>query len=258
MTRITCVFRRTAEGRLALAFAADLLRLLGSAAGETLNIYVEPGEADAARISSQATPTSQILAEQNSRILEEVAGLTGLPAGAIDISESAADCILVDHILAFERADLDVLYPSREKTILGRGRGPLLVPFGDSHTALPAANIAIMLGKLLALPVVFYHTTWADETVTSQVPADHMCEGAKEVAVLLRQNATNAGIEFSFVIETADDVAEGILQCALRQSARLIVMPRSAKTTIGCYVNQALAKTPVPLLAVPSKPGRQQ
>ena len=258
MAKITCVFRRTAEGRLALLFAADLLKLLGSAAGEVLNIYLDPGQADAERISSEACPVTEILAAQNDRVLAEVAKLTALPAKSIAITESDSDCILIDHFTAFERADLDVLFPSREKTLLSRGKGPLLVPFGDSHTALPAANIAIMLGKALALPVVFYHTTWVDETVASKVPEDHMCQGAKEVAELLKQNATAAGIDFSFAIETADDVAEGILQCSLRRSVRLIVMPRSAKTTIGCYVNQALAKTPVPLLAVASKPGRLQ
>jgi nucleotide-binding universal stress UspA family protein len=258
MAHITCVFRRTTEGRLALLFAADLLKHLGSGSGEILNIYLDPGQADAERISSEASPVDQIVAEQNSRVLAEVANLTGLPGKLIAITGTDTDGIVVDHIMAFERADLDVLYPSREKTILGRGKGPLLVPFGDSCTALPAANIAIMLGKMLALPVVFYHTTWVDEKVSSQAPEDHMCAGAKEIAELLKQNATRAGVDFSFAIETADDVAEGILQCALRRSVRLIVMPRSAKTTIGCYVNQALAKTPVPLLAVAAKPGRHQ
>jgi nucleotide-binding universal stress UspA family protein len=258
MTKITCVYRRTTEGRLALVFAADLLKLLGSESGEILNVYLDPGRADATRISSNDCPIDQILAEQESRVLAEVATLTGVPARAIAITACDADCILIDHTTAFERADLDVLYPSREKTLLARGKGPLLVPFGDSNTALPAANIAIMLGKTLSVPVVFYHTTWVDEAVTSRAPEDHMCQGAREIAELLKQNATKAGIEFSFAIETADDVAEGILQCALRRSVRLIVMPRSAKTTIGCYVNQALAKTPVPLLAVASKPGRHQ
>jgi hypothetical protein len=132
------------------------------------------------------------------------------------------------------------------------------VPFGDSLTAFPAANMAITLGKKLALPVVFYHTTWKDEEEQSTDPADHMCDGARAVRKLLEETATKAGVEFSFAIETADDVAEGILQCAMRLSVRLIVMPRSAKTTLGCYVNQALAKTPVPLLAVAAKAGRVQ
>jgi hypothetical protein len=250
MTKFTCVFRRTTEGRLALSFAADLFKKLDRGPGKTLHIFLEPDLADAARISTEAKAVDQILTDQNSAVLAEAAAGTGLSNAEIEITNQEGDGIIIDHATAFERADLDVLYPSREKTLLARGKGPLLVPFGDSLSAFPAAKIAIDLGKKLALPVVFYHTTWKDQETPSTDPADHMCEGAREVQKLLTDAATKAGIDFSFAIETADDVAEGILHCAMRLSVRLIVMPRSAKTTLGCYVNQALAKTPVPLLAV--------
>ncbi|MBS1992973.1 MAG: universal stress protein [Cyanobacteria bacterium SZAS LIN-3] len=260
MEKITCVFRRSTEGRLALLFAADLIRLCQEADGvnNVLHIYLETGEADAAQIASESRPVANLLAEQNAHVLAEVAAITGLAPEFIALAGTDTSGIIVDHTMAFERADLDVLSPSREQSLLARGKGPLLVPFGDSLSALPAANIAIALGKKLTLPVVFYHTTWRDESVASPKAEDHMCAEAREVAAVLKSRATTIGVEFSFAVETADDVAEGILQCALRQGARLIIMPRSAKTTIGCYVNQALAKTPVPLLAVAAKPGRQQ
>ncbi len=101
MAKVTCVFRRTAEGRLALIFAADLLKLLGSASGEVLNIYLDPGQADAERISSEARSVDQLVAAQNGRVLAEVAKLTGLPAKAIAITENDGDCILVDHFHGF-------------------------------------------------------------------------------------------------------------------------------------------------------------
>jgi len=256
MVKITCAFRRTIEGRLAISFGADLLKLLSEGPNDSLYIFLNQGSSEAAEISSDSLSTAQILTEQYNRVLAEVAQQTGLPSSKIILTDQDNDGILIDHASAFERADLDVLYPSREKSLLARGSGPLLVPFGDSLSALPAANIAIMLAKKLALPVVFYHTTWIDESQPSTKAEDHMCNGARQVAALLKATADVAAVQYNFVVETADDVAEGILQCSLRQSVRLIVMPRSAKTTIGCYVNQALAKTPVPLLAVASKSGR--
>ena len=256
MEKITCVFHRSTEGRLALLFASDLLKMLSAT---PLYVYLDAGRSDAEQIAGadQNNSVETLLTEQDAHVLAEVAAITGLPPEQIVLSGTDTSGIIVDHNMAFERAELDVLSPSREKALLARGKGPLLVPFGDSLSALQAANIAIELAARLTLPVVFYHTTWKDETLASQSAEDHMCAEAKLVAEALKNCATAAGVEFSFVVETADDVAEGILQCALRQSVRLIVMPRSAKTTIGCYVNQALAKTPVPLLAVAAKSGRQ-
>jgi len=254
MEKITCVFRRSTEGRLALLFAADLLKRLEL---KVLTVYLEEGRADAGRICSDERPVAQLLAEQNAQVVAAVASITGLTPEQIVLTASDTTGIIVDHSMAFERAELDVLSPSREKALLIRGKGPLLVPFGDSLSALHAANIAIELAAKLVLPVVFYHTTWKDESLASAQPEDHMCAEAKQVAEALKTSATASGVQHSFVVETADDVAEGILQCSLRLGVRMIVMPRSAKTTIGCYVNQALAKSPVPLLAVAAKSGRQ-
>ncbi|MBU6454542.1 MAG: hypothetical protein KGS72_22425 [Cyanobacteria bacterium REEB67] len=167
------------------------------------------------------------------RVLNEVAAITGWPPERIVLTDELlksgdANEILVDHISAFERADLDVLYPSREQSLLARGKGTILVPFGDSQSALTVAQIALDIAAAMTLPVVFYHTTWIDQSVHSDKPEEHMCQAARQVAATLRQTAEAVG-------------------------DKLIVMPRSAKTTMGCYVNQALAKTPLPLLTVAAK-----
>lgn len=252
MTQITCFYRRTAQGRLALRFAADLVNLLQETSSP-LALYLEPGEGEALLLACTQRSPADLIREQNSLVLADAANLTGFSIDEIAVTAVETQGILVDHTMAFERADLDVLYPSRERALLARGRGPILVPFGDSLSAVRAAQIALDLAGRLALPVVFYHTTWKDDTVQSEKPDDHMCNGAKMAAGALKQLAQGARVEFTFAIETADDVADGILQCAMRHSARLIVMPRSAKTTIGCYVNQVLGKTPIPLLAVAAR-----
>ena len=117
---------------------------------------------------------------------------------------------------------------------------------------MPAAEIAFDLAQNLELPVVLYHTTWTVPGLSATDAKEHMCSSAQALLKTLQTMAEKSGVECTVVVETADDVVEGLLHCALRQSARLIVMSRTAKTTIGCYVSQTLRKTPIPLLAIAS------
>jgi nucleotide-binding universal stress UspA family protein len=195
----------------------------------------------------------KLMAIEARLVQNDVLRKTNLAQGAITLDTNhAASGIIVDHNLAFERDDLSVLFPCRESTLLGRGNGPILVPFGDGQSVMPAAQLGFALAQKLSLPVVLYHTTWSVPGLTATDPKEHMCSSAQALLKTLQTMAEQSGVECSVVVETADDVVEGLLQCALRQSARLIVMSRSAKTTIGCYVSQTLRKTPIPLLAIAS------
>lgn len=268
MTQISCVYSRTATGRLALIFAADLWSKLHSAEPATTNGPKQTGQADSAQDQPlhvylrsdpdgaaliDAGAANTLMATEASLVHDDVVRKTKLAAGAIALDANhAANGVIVDHNLAFERDDLSVLFPCRESTLLGRGNGPILVPFGDGQSVMPAAEIAFDLAQHLGLPVVLYHTTWTVPGLSTTDPKEHMCSSAQALLKTLRSMAEQSGVECSVVVETADDVVEGLLHCALRQSARLIVMSRSAKTTIGCYVSQTLRKTPIPLLAIAS------
>lgn len=256
MTQISCVYSRTATGRLALVFAADLWSKLQSAGtgklnAQPLHIYLRRDAEGAALIDG--SQTNNLMATEASLVRSDVLTKTNLGPDSIVLDNNhTADGVIVDHNLAFERDDLSVLFPCRESTLLGRGNGPILVPFGDGQSVMPAAQVAFALAKKLGLPVVLYHTTWSVPGLTAADPQAHMCASAQALLKTLQSMAEQSGVECSAVVETADDVVEGLLQCALRQSARLIVMSRSAKTTIGCYVSQTLRKTPIPLLAIAS------
>ena len=251
MTQISCVYNRTAVGRLALVFAADLWSKLYADNGNNLHIYLRSDPAGAASIDANAA--DKLMAVEARLVHGDVLRKSNLPAAALTIDTNhAVSGIIVDHNLAFEREDLSVLFPCRESTLLGRGTGPILIPFGDGQSCMPAAELGLALAKKLGLPVVFYHTTWAVPGLAETDAQAHMCASAQKLLKTLQAMAEQAGVECSLVIETADDVVEGLLHCALRQSARLIVMSRSAKTTVGCYVSQTLRKTPIPLLAMAS------
>jgi hypothetical protein len=281
MIQISCVYSRTASGRLALCFAAELWKALDAAPG-ALHILLNHDEAAAALLGD---PAAFVDAERT-LVLTDIMRKTGLPAESVVIDSgvletssavanslatvnrliasegviaSAANNLIIDHGLAFVRDDLSVLYPCHEQTLLGRnsryGSGslaPLVVPFGDGESCLPAAAIACEMAAALNLPVLFYHTTWKVEGLEDASAEAHMCAAALAVKGRLEATARQYRVNHSFVIERADDVVEGLLQCALKERAALIVMSRSAKTTVGCYVAQALDKTPVPLLALAS------
>jgi nucleotide-binding universal stress UspA family protein len=261
MTQISCVYSRTATGRLALVFAADLWSKLhgvssatASSKDQPLHVYLRSDPAGAAAIEASLTKAiGNLMAVEANLVRSDVLAKTNLAPDSIVLdSNHAANGVIVDHNLAFERADLSVLFPCRESTLLGRGNGPILIPFGDGQSVMPAAQVGFAMAKKLDLPVVLYHTTWTVPGLTAADPQAHMCASAQALLKTLQSMAEKSGVECSVVVETADDVVEGLLHCALRQSARLIVMSRSAKTTIGCYVSQTLRKTPIPLLAIAS------
>lgn len=242
MIQITSVYRKTAEGAQAQAFAADLARRLGC---EALNVYVR---LDPSAIALPATSIGELSARELERIPADVRRATGFEK--VVLAADVLGGIIVDHGALIECEEVDTLYPRRETSIVARGQGPVLIPFGDSLEAMVAAERGFALAKALALPVVLYHTTWKDATVGSHNPEDHMCPEAEEVSRRMYALADSLGVECKSVIETADDVVEGIIRCAMRESARLIVMSRSSKTTVGCYVDQAVKQSPVPLLAI--------
>ena len=267
MTQISCVYSRTATGRLALIFAADLWSKLHGGKSATsngakqtaqaepahdqpLHVYLRSDPDGAALIDAGAADS--LMTTEARLVHDDVVRKTNLTPGAITMDANHASGVIVDHNLAFERDDLSVLFPCRESTLLGRGNGPILVPFGDGQSVMPAAEIAFDLAQNLGLPVVLYHTTWTVPGLNTTDPKEHTCASAQALLKTLQTMAEQSGVECSVVVETADDVVEGLLHCALRQSARLIVMSRSAKTTIGCYVSQTLRKTPIPLLAIAS------
>lgn len=238
MTQITAVYRRTSKGGLSVSFAADLVRRLGH---ETLHVTapIDPTHSSVDVLQ---------FARQRLLIVEDVRRMTALQS--VEFVETPLSGIVVDHGQTAEYEEVDTLYPRLENTLCERGCGPIVVPFGDSLEAVTAAERGFDLARGLALPVVLYHTTWIDLDCKSTNPEDHMCPEAIVVKERLTKLATDRGLQVKSVVETAEDVVEGIVRCGMRESARLIVMSRSSKTTVGCYVDQALRQSPISLLAI--------
>ena len=191
------------------------------------------------------------------------------------LSESFAAIVGAAHGL------VDVLMPADEVGLDARGEGPLLVPFSDGESGLVAATSAIRMvlaqrqknsagacstttaasSKTGSPPnlspaqtnptsqpeVIFYHTTWTDERANSPDAIDQMCVEATRVMLAIEAAATKAGIRFRTIVETHDDVVQGVIEMAQEQRATLVVMARGARIRQGSYVGRTLQQSSVPV-----------
>lgn len=160
------------------------------------------------------------------------------------------DTLFVAHELDAVSRRAHVLLPFDERTVFGRGKGGILLPFSDGSSGPDAFPLAFHLAKQLGVPLIAYHTTWPKDGETSTHPQYHMCEGAQQVQLSLAAKTYDTGVELRFVIELAEEVVAGIVRAALVNHASMIVMARGGKTLVGCYVERTLQQSPVPVLAV--------
>lgn len=245
--------------KIALSFAASLLSNLKLAA---LHLYI-PGEDDSGQGDKHKMQRERVLQVVLNRhaIDPSRIQLHGGDLRLLSTEQMPQNAILVQDDL--RRDDVHTLAPFDEARFAGRSGGGLLVPFGEGHSGLSSATLALALAEELHMPVTFYHTTWPAAGCTSPDARQHMCSEALAVCQTLERMATSAGVSFHTHIEMANDVVEGILQCAValprpgRASlpADLIVMSAGTNIGIGSYVDKTMAFSSTPLLVVAGKGG---
>lgn len=241
------IFRLGPQGKATFCFAGDLARTLSN--GRVLVLVGE--ESAAASRLAKLNPDDLQLERVKKLLAHNSNGLTvetrTFSTGSLP--EFPRNSLLVDRVLADQRCGVPILVPFEEKSLSSRSAGaPFIIPFGDGLSGVRAAETALPIAKCLNRPAVFYHTSWREPSVTSDDPRDHMCTTARQNMAALEQLGTKLGVQYKSVVETTDDTAEGILQCAMRNRAGLIVMARRLKPGIGCYVTRALQQSPVPIL----------
>lgn len=155
-------------------------------------------------------------------------------------------------------ADRRVTYcaPFEESSLLGRGKGEILVPLGNGEAGRHAVRAGLPVAHALGLPVVFYHTTWRDPRVASDDPAAHVCGTARDVLLAAESEAARLGIPHRTALAMAEDVVEGTLARALADRCVLLIVARGLNTGRGSYVDLWLEKSPIPVLAMGRDGGR--
>lgn len=145
--------------------------------------------------------------------------------------------------------DVSQIVPFGETNVCGRGEGEVMIPFGSGESGKESAKIGLSLARKLGLGVVFWHTTWKNRKVLSPEPEEHMVIEAKNVLSEIQKRADDTKVKHRYVIETADDVVEGIIRFALKEHAVMIVMSRGRNTGMGRYGERLIERrSPVPVL----------
>ncbi len=221
-----------------LAFARALMVCFGST-----ELYV--------RSVSPQGDFAHLASEQVLRVRADVAALTGIDSKQVQvIGDFPAGCIAVDNLPICSRHDVIWVVPMDERGLTTRGRGNILVPFGNGVSALKALALAGPIAQSSGLPLLFYHTSWKNPQVASKDPADHICLDARAIQTKLVASAASLGVQASSVIECAEDVADGILHTAMLTQSRIIVMPQSQMVEVGDYCYRVKDKSPVPVMII--------
>jgi len=256
---VCAIFGERRSMKSAIMYAGRLAALLH--AGE-LHIYL-PG-ADGTQVAPSMTP-GRAAELQRQRVKDLVSQWQPTPVVVHDDLDLATahpsrlpeNALVVSNELALRRRHLTVLQPFEETHVL-RASGSILVPFGDGNSGIVAAAVALQLARTTHLDVVFYHTTWADESVQSEDPVDHLCQSAREHYHELQRMAIQANVGHSMAVEMVSDVVSGMLHCALNGSlsvedphpVNLIVAAHGVNTYSGSYLEEALNVSSTPILVV--------
>jgi nucleotide-binding universal stress UspA family protein len=246
---VTVLYEHSVSGRNSLAVAFDLLAKLKSkdlkvVIPQPAELGAEANKLSASRLASSLeasvrstgiTVSVESIAQASQRLVSQASQSLIVSSNPIDDFEFILD--KVNLLVSFDEEKLD-----------GRGSGPLVFPFGSGESGWHAAQFALPLAQAMGLPVEFYHTTWTDPARPDVPPADQMCAAAIELRRKLEERAASLGIKFNTTVETADDVAEGLIRFSLRKGACLIAMARGRNTRAGSYVTQLLEQSPIPLV----------
>lgn len=250
--KICVIFNDTSSGHAELKYAADITMRLNS----PLTVLIQNSLETAtllAKNNKQNAKEIQETAEE--RIDKKVYSLINeflwvsyevMPDNPKLLNSEKT--IFISNSLIHERNDLSVLAPFDEVGLLERGPGEIMIPFGNGESGIFAVNETLPLINRLGLNVVFWHTTWKNPALAEATAETHMVPEAKSVLKIIQQKANELGIKHRNVIETADDVVEGIIRFALKEHCVMVVMARGRKTGAGRYGDRLIKRSsPVPV-----------
>jgi len=259
--KVCIKFRDTAAGQRELGYAADFVRRSGA---QELYVYIEQDTQVVKAVATDDLLHSALLHRRCmvTACVGEVARLLPHQVQVVEVvdwdnlSYPSGDVVVVGQEFQCRRTPpgTSMLVPFYERTLAASG-GPLVFPFGNRDTGLRAARLGLRIAGAMNREAVFYHTTWPRAGVSSTEPREHLCPGAVDVCAKLEALAAGSGVKHRTVLEMAPDVTKGILDCAGRELAGLIVVAYGrwkggTGGGSGSYVDRILHRTAIPTLIV--------
>ena len=124
----------------------------------------------------------------------------------------------------------------------------IMVPLGNAENGIEATKLAIKLANIVGSNILFWHTTWPDESIDSDDPRDNMCPRAKDIMERCVAMTEDIGLLYSQRIEMwPGDIATGCVQAAHEENCSLILMKLGAGIVQGswCYDVSDISTIPV-------------
>ncbi len=256
MKHVCVVYEETRTGLTSLRMALDAARLFCS--HSPLQVFVATDESTLQLLGDEKHATANsVLVERVRQRVAEFAGTQLFEVRTYATNsrpEFANNSLLVGR--GIDDRNFDTLMPANEFALEARRVGPILIPFSDGGTGLVAAAAGIELAlkwrecRTLTddtAEVIFYHTTWPDSTGRSPHAVDQMCNDAKRVMLSVQKAAQDKGVRYKTIVETHDDVVQGVVEKAQQTGAVLILMARGALIRQGSYVNRTVLQSPIPV-----------
>ena len=254
MTRVIVSFINDPQGRQRVAFASDLAIKLGR---KLIILFPEEDRWRrhlVQKTQGDAVPFVSIVphlieAELRERGLVDDRVTFELKRGSIHGRVYELNDLLVTHDVSAPNG-LTVISLRNETSVFGHGEGPVMIPFGSGSTAVQVLRAAIDVIKSLGQSVIFYHTTWSEDAVSSDSPKDHMCPSAQDILLQLHALAAEHEIVSEEIIECASVVDGGIVSSALQHNVALLVMGYAGNVGRGSYVDQVKERSPIPVMVM--------
>lgn len=170
------------------------------------------------------------------------------------IAQISSQSLLVANDYFMQAFNVPVIASFGERVAFPYEISTILLPLGNDNTSIQTFREGIPFVNRISdkvKKIVFYHTTWKNSNVDSQLASDHVCDSAQSVISAAEECASKAGISYKTVIEAAEDVVDGIIETALRHKANLIVTARDQDTLFGDYCERLYSQpSPIPLMVL--------
>jgi nucleotide-binding universal stress UspA family protein len=134
------------------------------------------------------------------------------------------------------------------KGILAKG-ATILAPIDEIKENMISVKAGIALAKQIKGKVIFYHTTWREKGLKTEEAIKHCDPRVVECIGIAEKIAMENKVEYEIIVEMEKTIEAGIIKCAVRNQADLIVMT-SSPAIIGGQAELVLDNSMYPLLLV--------
>ena len=125
----------------------------------------------------------------------------------------------------------------------------IIVPVDEMKKNLVSTKTGIELAKQIKGKILFYHTTWRESGLKTEEPIKHCDPRVIECIGIAEKLAMENKVEYEVIVEMEKTIEAGIIKCAARNSADLIVMT-SSPALIGGQAELVLDNSMYPVLLI--------